>query len=130
MKFRGLLIVLIAFALIAAERPRVFSIGGQKFKEADIVDARALPDLNGTAAILLTLDDKAAKRLAKVSRKNRDKPVTVALDGKTLVRPVIRSEISDGVLQISGLFSIDQATTLARRISGKEPLPDSLEEAP
>lgn len=120
----------LALLLIAAGAPRKFTIAGQKFKENDIVDARPLPDLNGTAAILLTFEDKAAKRLSKISRKNRQKPVAIALDGKTLVRPVFHNIIDDGMIQISGLFTLDQATLLARRISGKDPLPDSLDEGP
>jgi preprotein translocase subunit SecD len=127
---KALIIVPIAMLLVAAEVPRKFTIAGKRFKEAEIVDARALPDLNGTAAVLLTLDEKAAKRLARISKRNVQKPIEVALDGKTLVRPVVRSIISDGVLQLTGLFSLDEATRLAKRISGKEPLPDSLEEGP
>jgi preprotein translocase subunit SecD len=127
---KAMIYVPIALLLIAADAPREFSIGGKKFKERDILDARPLPDLNGTAAIMLTFDEKAAKRLAKISRKNREKPVAVNLDGKTLVRPIFHNEIRDGMIQISGLFTIDQATTLARRISGKEPLPESLDEGP
>ena len=124
------MIVPLALLLIAAVAPRKFTIAGQKFHERDIVDARPLPDLNGTATILLTFEDKAAKRLAKLSRKNREKPVAINLDGKTLVRPIFHSAIDDGMIQISGLFTLDQATQLARRISGKEPLPDSLDEGP
>ncbi len=128
--FKVILIAPLALLLIAADAPRKFTIAGQKFKENDIVDARPLPDLNGTAAILLTFEDKAAKRLAKISRKNRQKPVAIALDGKTLVRPIFHEAIDDGMIQISGLFTLDQATQLARRISGKDPLPDSLDEGP
>lgn len=127
---KAMMIVPIALLLIAADGPRKFTIAGQKFQEKDIVDARPLPDLNGTAAILLTFENKAAKRLAKISRKNREKPVAINLDGKTLVRPIFRSVINDGIIQISGLFTLDQATRLARRISGKDPLPDSLDEGP
>jgi preprotein translocase subunit SecD len=127
---KAVIAVPIAMLLIAAEMPRQFTIAGKRFKEADIVDARALPDVNGTAAVLLTLDEKATKRLAQISKRNMRKPIEVALDGKTLVRPVMRSIISDGVLQLSGLFSLDEATRLAKRISGKEPLPDSLDEGP
>ncbi|MFM9852486.1 MAG: SecDF P1 head subdomain-containing protein [Sphingomonadaceae bacterium] len=127
---RALIAVPIALLLIAASAPRQFTIAGKRFKETDIVDARALPDLNGTAAVLLTLDDKAARRLARISKRNAQKQIDVALDGKTLVRPVMNSIISDGVLQLSGLFSFEEATILAKRISGKDPLPESLEEAP
>lgn len=128
--FKVMLIAPIALLLMAADEPRKFTIAGQKFQEKDIVDARPLPDLNGTAAILLTFEDKAAKRLTKISRRNREKPVAINLDGKTLVRPIFHSPIDDGMIQISGLFTLEQATQLARRISGKDPLPDSLDEGP
>ncbi len=128
--FKVILIAPLALLLIAADAPRKFTIAGQKFLERDIIDARPLPDLNGTAAILLTFEDKAAKRLAKLSRKNREKAVAINLDGKTLVRPIFHNAIDDGIIQIIGLFTLDQATQLARRISGKDPLPDSLDEGP
>jgi preprotein translocase subunit SecD len=119
-----------AFALIATNIPRDFSIGGQFFKEIEIIDARALPDLNGSAAILITFSDKGAKRLTRISRKNRGKPVAVSLNDKILVRPVMHSVISDGVLQLNGLFTVTQATQIARQISGKDPLPETLDDGP
>ncbi len=113
--------------LIAAHAPRSFTIGGQNFAETEIVDARAQPDLDGKAAILVTFSPDGAKRLATISKANIGKPVKIELDGKLLAEPTVQGEITEGIAQISGNFSIAEADTLALAISGKPPLGDSLE---
>ena len=121
---------LIAFAiplLIAAGAPRVFTIGGEPFTQADILDARAQPDVTGHAAILITLSPEGAKRLAVLTRAGIDKPMLITLDDKLLAEPVVKGEIPDGIAQISGNFTLAEADALALKISGKAPLVDSLE---
>ena len=113
--------------LIAASVPRVFTIGGEPFTQADILDARAQPDVTGHAAILITLSPDGAKRLAMLTRAGIDKPMPITLDGKLLAEPVVRGEISDGIAQISGNFTLAEADALALQISGKPPIIDSLE---
>lgn len=119
--------LLFATSLPASERG--FAIGGEAFSQDEIVDARALPQLGGGASIMITFSEEAAKRIAAVTQKLRGGSMTVALDGETISSPPIRDPIIDGVVQISGQhWTIESATALARRISGKDPLPDSLEE--
>lgn len=108
---------------------RSFQIGGEAFAQDEIVDARALPQLGGGASIMITFSDSAAKRMATLTRRLVGGPVAVALDGETISSPTIREPILDGVVQISAQeWSIEAAAELAKRISGKDPLPDSLEE--
>lgn len=105
-----------------------FTIGGERFAPEEILDARALPDIGGGAAILVTMDEKAAKRLAALTVANLGKALPFALDGKPLMEPVVREPISGGAVEISGHFTLPEAEALAMRISGKEPLPDSFDE--
>lgn len=105
-----------------------FAIGGAPFAQAEILDARALPDLGGGAQIMLTLDPKAAARLEALSRAHLAKPLAVTLDGKTLAEPIVQEPIAGGVLTITGGFTLAEAEALAKRISGKDPLPDEFEE--
>lgn len=114
-------------APVLASPARSFSIGGVTFEESDIIDARAQPDLGGTASILITFETVAAKRIAQVSRERLGQPLPIILDGKTLAAPRVVEPIEGGTAQISGSFPLAEADRIARLISGKDPLPDSLE---
>lgn len=104
------------------------TIAGEAFATADVLDARAMPDLGGTSGIMLTLSPKAAQRLARITAGLAGKPMVVALDGKPILREMIRSPIRDGVIDIPGAYKVAEAEALAKRISGKPPLPDDLAE--
>ncbi len=109
-----------------APAPRIFTIAGEAFSEAEILDARAQPDISGKATIMITFDDAGRVKLARLSGANKSKPLPFVLDGRTLMAPVVTDPIIDGVAQISGMFTITEAEVLAKKISGKPPLPDSL----
>lgn len=106
--------------------PRVFTIAGEAFGEAEILDARAQPDISGKATIMITFDDAGRVKLARISGANKSKPLPFVLDGQTLMAPVVTDPIIDGVAQITGMFTITEAEVIAKKISGKPPLPDSL----
>lgn len=112
----------------AAQDPGRFTIAGELFAPDDIVDARAIPEPDGTAGVMVTLAESAAKRLEALTIAHRGKPVVLALDGATLSEPVVREPIPGGVLTIVGRYSVADAEALARRISGKDPLPDEFAE--
>lgn len=107
---------------------RAFQVAGEGFSEAEIVDARAQPELDGTSSIRITFAEGAAKRVAALTQKLVGKPAHVALDSQTVADPIVREPIKDGVLQLSGHWTLDDATALAKKISGKDPLPDSLDD--
>jgi len=121
------IIPLSALFLLTAQAAGGFAIGGENFAQADIIDARALPELDGTAAIMFTFDPKAARRLEALTRSQAAKPLAVTLDGATLASPVVPEPITDGVLTIAGGFTMPQAEALAKRISGKDPVPEEFE---
>lgn len=102
------------------------TIGGEAFAPGDVADARAMPDINKKVGIMLTLSPAAAQRLAAISGILVGQPLTVALDGKVLAREVVRKPLADGVIELPGRWTLDEAETLARRIAGKDPLPDDL----
>ncbi len=102
------------------------SIGGEAFAPEEVMDARALPDINGKVGIMITLTPEAAKRLEGISGSLVGKPLLIALDGKTLAAELIRKPIRDGVIELPGRWSLTDGEALARRISGRDPLPDDL----
>lgn len=123
----------IALLLLAASpawgQARDFKIAGEAFAEADIVDARAQPQLGGGAAILLSFEGHAINRVASITSKLAGKPVPVTLDGETISSPTLAAPVSEGAFQIANAaWTTESAAILARRISGKDPLPDSLED--
>ena len=104
------------------------TIAGQPFAVPDVLDARALPDVNGKVGIMLTLTPAAAQRLGEISAALVGKPMPVALDGKLLGGEVLRKPLTSGVIEIPGRWNLTDAEALARRISGRDPLPDDLAE--
>jgi len=117
-----------AAPLLAQVATGKLTIAGEAFAPSDVLDARAMPDPGGTAGIMLTLSPKAAARLAKLTAGLSGKPMIVALDGKPLLSEMIRGPIQDGVINIPGNYRTPQAEALAKRISGKDPLPEDLAE--
>jgi preprotein translocase subunit SecD len=109
-----------------AKLARIFTIAGEAFSETEIVDARAQPDISGKATIMITFDDTGRMKLARVSGANKSKPLPFILDGQTLMAPIVTDPIIDGIAQITGMFTLIEAEMIAKRISGKPPLPDSL----
>jgi preprotein translocase subunit SecD len=107
---------------------RSFAIGGLSISEAEILDARAQPDISGMASVMISLDDSASQKLAKLTADNIGKVLAITMDGKVLVEPLVQAAITDGQIMISGTFTVKDAEMLAKQISGKEPLPDSLDE--
>lgn len=126
---RKLLIFLAALTVASpALAARDFRIGPERFSENEILDARALPSVDGMPVLMITLADAAALRLQQITAAMVGKPLPVTLDGKALTSPIVREAITGGVLEISGLSDMRECERLAREISGKDPLPDSLEE--
>lgn len=102
------------------------TIAGETFTPAEIADARAMPDINKRVGIMISLTGPGARRLEAITASLVGKPMLVALDGRTLAAEQVRKPIAGGVVEIPGKWTLDEAETLARRISGKDPLPDDL----
>lgn len=123
---------LIAFSLAApalAQSAGGLTIGGERFAQDEIIDARAIASETGQPAILVTFGPKAAERLRALSGGRIGKTLPMVLDGTTLIEPVVHEAIGSGAITISGLdVDFAQAEAIAKRISGKEPVPEEFEE--
>ena len=102
------------------------TIAGEGFAPSEIADARAMPDVNKRVGIMVSLTPAGAKRLEGITAALVGTPMLVILDGKTLVAELIRKPFAGGVIEIPGRWTLDEAEALARRISGRDPLPDDL----
>jgi hypothetical protein len=85
---------------------------------ADIIDGRTIADATGRPVVMLTLSPIATSRL-----KAAGPTPTVRLDGKT-----VAARFADNAIEIDGQPDFRTASATALAISGKPPLPDSLDE--
>jgi len=100
----------------------VLVVVGHALKPTDILDARAIPDMAGKPSLMVTLTPAAVTAIAPPA----EGKLGCTLDGKMLGASPAGALISDHVLQLSGDFGDYAATAaLARRISGRDPLPDA-----
>jgi preprotein translocase subunit SecD len=120
----------IAAFIAAAEGARKLKIGAGNFSQSEIVDARAQPQLDGKSGIILTLEAEAIKRLAGVIAVNAATPIPILLDGKLVAEPVIERAPDGDWVELRGDYTLEQAVALAKLISGKDPLRESLDEGP
>ena len=95
-----------------------------------IRDARV--DLSGqsiTPAVGFSLNSIGADRFAKITTRNRGRRLAIVLDNKVRSAPVIQSAIVTGDGQITGNFTMAEATTLAIVLkSGALPAPIKIRE--
>ena len=123
------LVLLGALAVLVAAGPTGLTIAGEAFQRADILDARTVPDGRGSAAILLTFTPKGAAHLKALTAARAGTPLPILLDGAKIAEPTFSGGVDDGQLQISGDFGdFAAAAAVAKRISGKDPVPEALGE--
>jgi preprotein translocase subunit SecD len=109
---------------VAAAPAEVLTIGGERFPQTDVLDARAVAD-GGGPAIYVTFTEAASKRFSAVKARWAGKPIPILLGGKPLTAPIILDSGTENNFQIPGAKSFPEAAALARRISGKDPLPET-----
>jgi hypothetical protein len=73
-------------------------------------------------AVSLTLDADAGAELAAFTGAHIGDRTAVCLDGEVIVAPVVQERIAAGKILLTGLFTVDQATYLARALA-LAPLP-------
>lgn len=94
---------------------------------AMLTDARAAYDQNGQPVINFTLNAQGGKIFGDFSGKNVGNRMAVVLDNKVYSAPVIRERIGGGSGQISGGFSVQEASDIAIALrSGALPAPIAL----
>jgi hypothetical protein len=99
-----------------------FAVADHKIAPTDVMDARAIPDMTGKPSLMITLTPAAA---TAIGGKAGDK-LACTLDGKPLGTSPADALATDHILAVSGDFGdYDATAALARRISGRDPLPDS-----
>ena len=75
--------------------------------------AQYSPDQNGQPAVSFRFNTIGAKKFCKLSRENQGRLFAIVLDNEVISAPVIREPICGGQGQISGSFSLKEASDLA-----------------
>ncbi len=119
---------LIPLLLLAAAPAETLTIGGVAFPQSDFVDARGIFDETGMPVIYVTLSPTGTAKLAKVTRANVGNEMPLMIGSRVLTKPIVREPLLSGSFQISGMANLDEARMLAKAISGRDPLPESLDE--
>lgn len=76
-------------------------------------NAQYAPDQNGQSAVSFRFNTVGAKKFCKLSRENVNRLFAIVLDKEVISAPVIREPICGGQGQISGSFSVKEASDLA-----------------
>lgn len=93
-----------------------------------VTDARVSYDgtgrNQGNPTVSMTMNAEGANIWARLTKDNVGKQVAIVLDGLVYSYPTVQTEITGGSSQISGQFSVEEATDLTNVLkSGKLPAP-------
>jgi preprotein translocase subunit SecD len=79
--------------------------------------APAFDQRTGETIITIVFTPPSARGFAEFTTQNVGKTVEFRIDGRAVMKPVIREPILGGRCQISGSFTTEQAADIARRLS-------------
>jgi preprotein translocase subunit SecD len=90
---------------------------GEKLSiEVKVADARIDPQTK-QSIIFVKLTEESKRLIAEMTQKNVGKATEFRVDGRVLMKPVIREPLLAGVFEISGNFSLNDAKDIAKRMS-------------
>ena len=82
---------------------------------------------NGEPTVSMNMNAEGANVWAHLTKDNIGKQIAIVLDGTVYSYPVVNSEISGGSSEISGHFTVEEATDLVNVLkSGKLPAPATI----
>ncbi len=80
----------------------------------DLVDAQqSFDQQSGEPDVTFRFNLRGGQKFGQVTTENVGRPFAIVLDGKVISAPVIRSPITGGTGQITGNFTLDEASSLA-----------------
>ena len=96
--------------------PHGISAGEVLLIEVKVAETRA--DLHTKQAIIFVKLTEESKRLiAELTQKNIGRTTEFRVDGRVVMKPVIREPLLAGVFEISGRFDMTEAKDIAKRLS-------------
>lgn len=106
----------------AAGMPTGDTLNNIVLSGADVESAAAVYIQDSTGArnhmVQLNLKDSGKAKFSEATLKLKGKQISIWMDNTMISAPVVESQISDGVAQISGSFDAKSAMELANKING------------
>lgn len=84
--------------------------------EVKVAETRADKQTN-QAIIFVKLTEASKRLIAEMTEKNIGRSTEFRVDGRVVMKPVIREPILGGVFEISGRFDMKEAKDIAQRLS-------------
>ena len=111
-------------AIKASSRDGQAPLDGSAITNANVsYDSRT----NGEPKVSMSMNAEGANIWAHLTKDNIGKQIAIVLDGTVYSYPVVNSEISGGNSEISGHFTVEEATDLVNVLkSGKLPAPATI----
>ena len=96
---------------------------------SSVTDARVSynSQSGGNPTVSMSMNAEGANTWARLTKDNIGKQIAIVLDGTVYSYPVVNTEITGGISEISGNFDIEEATDLTNVLnSGKLPAPATI----
>jgi preprotein translocase subunit SecD len=104
--------------LVCAFAATTFTAALAQSTAIEIVDAQAAYDqMTGKPVVAFRMSPTSARVFAELTAKNVGRPASIIVDGHVMSTPIIRTPITGGAGQIVADFDIEQARSLAHRLS-------------
>ncbi len=103
---------------VMGESKKVYLHREAEITNGDIQGASVTTDNSGQPVISVALTVEGAKKMAALSKANLGKPLAIVLDGRVVMAPAIRSEMSGGVA-ITGNLTKEAAQRIADGLNAK-----------
>ncbi len=71
----------------------------------------------GKSVIFVKVSEESKRQIAELTQKNLGRPTEFRVDGKVVMKPIIREPILGGTFELTGSFSIEEAKDIAKRLS-------------
>ena len=84
--------------------------------EVKVAETRADPQTK-QAIIFVKLTEDSKRLIAEMTQKNINRSIEFRVDGRVVMKPVIREPLLAGVFEIIGRFDMTEAKDIARRLS-------------
>ena len=126
----GLLMLLAAQLLMGADGLTPYLVKRRVLVSGEnLTRAGVGADQSGRPAIDFRFDGQGARRFGETTAANIGRPFAIILDGKVISAPTIQGAITGGTGQITGSFSIAEASELVNLLNGGAlPAPLTVEE--
>ncbi len=108
------------YAIKVTSRDGKAPLGGDAIVSAN----QQFDQQSGNAYVTMAMNGDGSKKWARITKENVGKVICVVLDDKVFSGPTVQTEITGGNSQITGNFTINEATDLANLLkSGTLPAP-------